>query len=710
MTEPIAEPDQAARSASSRVETTLALGLVLVAIAMTWSHVSAADFDYRVFSDRDMVRSDVALGALPTSGAELSWGAGARVPGGAMHLMWWACLRLGAGPAEVWMAQWAALVGGALVLARTVRRLFGDLAGALALATCLASPVVANTLLVLWNPGWVPALACLAGAAWLRVLADRDGIALIGWTLALTAALQAHLSAGLLLLAMLPSVVHARPSRRGWIGSAAVAGAMYAPYLWTEARTGWTNTRAMLAPDQTAELVRVDQAHGVGTELALGVANQLALLDLVQDPWRTLEAMPLRAWGAAGAMVAVVGLLAGLVQARRSGSADVRRTLPAAVSVATLTLLLCGLSPAMNVSVSLDDRYMAMAVPAWSVLVALIWAALAEGRAVAARVALAIGLAGVPVSGWALRAHEDAISTPQVTSWRALGAWIGALRDDTGWTVDELVRRTAIVALTRAGPERVAVVSIDWLRDASDRSPPGSAPPPCALVLGHDAQDGFAATVDDALLQRVLGDAVEGPTRLDARDVDPLVTLVRYALPAGRCPMSLVDRYQRSDAETQTDWGSDGPAPGTAQRLPDEAVRRRWLVALDTRDAERAGGTTRVRLLVEVADTSEGSHVTLHSNQLRGRAWNMGFYQSAALRSPRLVARGADGGVVGQIDLARGVVGWLGESTPVSASGQLPPHAVLALVAEVDDPAAATDAAGRTVTIALPPQAGPPPG
>src|SRR5690606_19735033 len=123
--------------------------------------------------------------------------------------------------------------------------------------------------------------------------------------------------------------------------------------------------------------------------------------------------------------------------------------------------------------------------------------------------------------------------------------------------------------------------------------------------------------------------------------VGPDDLLVRYTMDEDRCPTSLVDRYVPTPAEEVTRALLDVLPPGGVQEVDGPAPGARRVVVHAT---TRYGGFAHPLLwAVDLAPEPGGLTVTLHSNQLRGHAFNQRFLANALVERPRIVLTSAAG-------------------------------------------------------------------
>lgn len=685
-------------------------GVAYVLIALTAfvaaHRLIAGDFAYVIWSDRDLVRSAVPFLQLPTMGAELSYGTGARIPGGAYHTLLWLAEALTSGPRGVWRVQVGLDTLAAALLGWGVGRRFGWLAGAVAAASMLAADSDTATQERLWNPAWLPLFAALATVAWLRVVADKDARALVVWGAAIALAGQMHVSALLLAVAMLPGVLAARAPHTGRWLAAALVGAVstYAPYLVDEATHGWPNTLLLLRAEQitdAATLVSVDaRPWTTAWDTLLTLAGAGSLWDLA----RHLGLLAI--WVGAVAPVLTAGVLIDLGR-RRPSTSDAR------------VLVLTGLTGALVIETALfararyfamgtsdTTRYLLALTPLAAALVGVagataVQAAQRWGRVAVPLTAVLFGAsAAMHVAHLEQRTRE---TQGTVDHWTGLTAWLDRTTAATGWTLEQVAGRLVVAEGT--GPHAwraVHATPIDALLLARGQAFPGSLAPPCAVLFPASPTD--ARPIDDATLAATLGDGVVGPTVDASHDLGANLRLVVYHPSVGRCPTNLSNRYLPTAQEQVIRDAWPSTPVGTARRLPDADGAQRWVLNVDLA-AGKVGPPLEAPMLIEVRTLDGAQQVSLHANVLRGYAWNGGFFVNGTADHPRLIVTLADRATQ-TVDLAAGRVGSGGELTPLHVQAQIPADAHLTFAMDVQPQRAYDSRAPRgpaeTVQVALP--------
>ncbi len=640
------------------------LGVALATGALTvWAAaIARGSFVWMIWSDRDLVRSHVALSSLSTTGAELSSGLGARVPGVAYPLALWSALQVSDDPVFVWRAQAALAVLAGVVIARELRARWGAWAAGVGLAAFLASELVVPTVSRLWNPGWLPLPAALAWVAAMRVVTSGSPGALVLWAASTAIAAQMHMSATLLVPALLPFlfVGPGKGARRAWPWAIAATLACYAPHLIDEALHGWPNMRALMEPQQTGSL-----GNGlVGPNAWKSLTGMGALLVAV-DQENALPYFSVAAQAMARVLLALATLAGAIVVARPSSS-DARWIARAGLSLALVVVIAYARARDLIVQGGESARYILLFAPAWATLVALLASRIAALRSGALAtilgVMLAVGLAvEVRDADIALRGNVR-----HVTSWSRVQSLISDAELAGKLSLGELAGRFAVARPDpRVGAWRVAVpVPVDYLLEREGAVFPGSLEGGCFIALATvdpRTDPPFDGTVD--ALAKILGPGIAVRAVGERTTLEGGTTLVPYTV-EGRCPTSLVQRYLETPEEMLVRESLVHRRPGESFVLPSEGGARRWAVWLAPKEG-RAGTGSPVLVLLDVRPSDGGVVVTLHSNQLRGYAYNTGVLGNAAVEKLRLVVRDASGAVIQEVPLSGQRVGWTGESTPL---------------------------------------------
>lgn len=667
------------------IERVGAVALIVGAAAVAAQRWVGGSFLYTVWADRGLIRSGVPFGSLPTMGPELSYGVGARIPGGGFNLMLWGADHLTQDPLGVWRAQVTLDAVATLILGGVVAKHFGLLAGAIAAAGFLtADPNSANQV-KLWNPAWMSLFVALAIGFWLRAVVDREARSVAALVVAVAMAAQMHVTAWLLLPALLPSVIFARiPSvSRGLAWGTAGAFGTFLPYLIMEAWSGWPNTRQLLHPTQVADAASVvsPDARPVQTvwEMVLSLAGEPSFHALVQSSSRWILV------SGALAPLLVIGVLHQIGQPDNPHSAPRRRV----VAGLLLALIVEGVAFARSRHFGFLDtdasRYLMAITPVATTLVGVASAgAMAAARSwgqIASSLVLALVLSSsaVRLAAMSVRTHQGEHGA---MSWPRLPTWLGAARDLTGWSGADLAGRLVVTRAEGARWVREDATPVDAILGAGDGFQ-GSRPPPCAIVFNSRRPFKVADTLDDGVLAATLGPDVDRPT-LDKRwDLMPGLALAIYHPASGRCPSTMSQRYVLTPDEQVIHDVSSTLAPHHAVRVDAPEGHTRWVAVLDAsggRDPE-----VRLPVMVDAVWSGDQLTATLTSNSLRGRAWNRGFYLDEEVVWPRLEIVAADGARA-ELVIEPGTVGGEGALTPLSATATVPVRGKLRLLVDLRQP------------------------
>ncbi len=640
---------------ASRRERALTVVLAVATLAVVLIRLRGGHFEWMLWSDRDLVRSSVPWSSLPTVGPELSHGIGARLPGGAFHGLLAMPLVVTDEPLAIW--RWQALLDtlGLAVLAWQIGRVGGPVAAAATALAWLTAEGLDDSVAKLWNPGFLPAWLALATAAWVRALAEGRGRALAWGGLALGIAGQLHASAGLAALAMLPAVLVVRP--KGWVGGLALGtvGALltYLPHLLVELRTGSPNTAALLeqtyvrAPRET-----FSAAH------ALAHAEVL-VRGLVVDgdvPIRSLSTAATWAGWASAAIVLAAAAWAVVVAVRRRAPTD-RVVLGAAAGLGVAALYVASDSR-LDITGYGGFRYMLFAVPGFAA-----WVGLAARGALRGPLAAALLVAALIVG----------LRTAQNVPARDAYAWLDEALEVAGEALDapldEVVGRTVFVYGQKPGTFRLQQDDgVDFLLAREGLVHPGSRPGPCALVFQRTLPEALALPDGSArpdLGEQVFSHLPHPPTRVVGERVGSRTRVVLVDLGPMRCPTTFADRYLPTPEELAAQTALVGVPSQQAVALGPG----RWALAVDV-DRRGTGVDGRVELLLTLQARPSGLDVALHSNQLRGKAYNQGFFLDGLLARP--ILRLTEGERVVDLPLAHDLVGLQSVTTPLSHSFDLP--------------------------------------
>lgn len=661
-------------TARARLEAAAQTLLLLAVASLYLREITQGAFVYEAWGDRDLLRAARWLDEFPSAGAELSFGAGARIPGAATALMFGLPMLLDGDPSTAFRFCLALAALSTALLYRVVARRFDRWTATLTVTLWASSSTWWAVFDQLWNPGFIPIF--LIGAVWAvdRWVGDGDAGGL-PWLAGVTAlAAQLHLSALLFVSMMLPGALVSRPPTP-WraLGLAAlVVLGCYAPYLVHEALIEGHNTRLMFRQDLVHAVSSGGQGAGVAAfvEALLGPAPTLGL---GSDSEATRLLGALHRLPLVGAM-AGFGLLALALAGRHAAplGSQAQRGVALAITAGLLgTLLWYGLDPTLIVT----PRYLLAPLPAAAFVAALglrqlvgvAWSRDALGGALASGI---VGLALLVqlVNPWLVPRLAVGAGT-----WAGLSTLLEEVERLTGWTIEEVVARTVMVrpADTSTGQGWTFHPSLDYpLYLATGRSFPGSAVGTCAVLVPAEPPGREAPALDGDWVDRLLA---QSPPVAKVVGVHPLsfgVRLVLYEREGGGCPASMTSRYALTPVELQIDRRLRHlSCDGQAEAAPAPDGVRRFLFGLSPRADGELCGT--FGLAVDLA--REGGTVTaaLHSNQLRGDSSNSGPFEPQML-SEVVLSFEDPGGEHWELPFDPGFIGYKGALAPRVVSAQAP--------------------------------------
>jgi hypothetical protein len=593
------------------------------------------------WSDRDLWRADRFFVDWPTTGAELSYGAGARVPGGGWYALLAALRATGADAAEVYRQLLLLDLLGAAVLAAAVWRGFGPVAAAVTALLYVSPAEVRAAMNAVWNPTLLPATLALAHALLAHALRTGSWRAWAGWSLTLSFAAQLHMTGLAWFGWSLVGLAWIAP-RDLWRAAPALlagVGLAWAPHLLDEALHGWPNTTAMWVQTPVREAWSAPAVAEAWTEV-------VAALAVFRPTVPALADLPI------SLLVAWLVALGAIAACRRDGDRFARALVLPAVALS--------LTPAASVALAFEDRYVLAALPAWAVLAGYgarqLDRGAVAGLAIAA-VSPAVALAAMS-SGW----WHGVDPGDQVGSWteRKLADVLGALRSPERPTLADVVGRAAFLEDSPDGPRLLQGRSVEVLLTAAGQAFPGSLPPPCLLLVDGDPPDAATLAAAVGLGEVHVLDVTPIPWGTNSR----VQAITWRPLTSDLCPSSLSTRYIDTPIEQRlrAAWPlADSPATlaGEPPLLAAQwqASPRRHLPALWVVGADLTPGPGRLTGQV-------------HVPQLRGQSFNDGWYTASMADHLRLqLTRGDE---VIDVALASVAVGVTGVVSPFRVDAAVP--------------------------------------
>ncbi len=646
-------------------------GLVVVLLGMLVHQGLHNSFHYRLFSDRELLRGARFWTDLPTSGSEMT-GAGVRLPGPLLPLLFWLPRLVSTDPHAVYALQLAAAGAAIVLLAHATAKHLGPWAAAVATYLAVAPMPWRHTITMLWNPGFLPLPVACITAGLLAWVMGRDTRGLTWVAIGAGLGVQVHMSTMGLIIACLPVLILTRPPDAMAATRRALAwfGLLMAPYIVGEILSGganlriyWSASSAVLpdggflgkVTDQLAMLLSARNAAD-GLQMARQAPAQLALTAL---PWLA---------GIAG--LANAGWL--VLGKGRQAPSSARACLALGASGALYVLLL-GLSSAPEPV----PRYLIAALPILSVATAAGWQTTlatlgntrwGRGPAYALGGCVVVGTWWGTGTAWMRLANTLPADSG---TWQGLHARIQTIQTRQDWTLGEVFQRT--LWTRRSGDGELSLrhapswPGMSTLLHNQGVQFHGSGAPPCALYIVQTTDEPLSEDTAHRVLAELLPDAV--PESSFVPNLHERVVI--YDRPDQPCPTSMVQRYIDLPVEAQLhdQWASLPCLRGTPLPAPEGTARFGTAIpAHDPQGPCLAGLSAAAAIDLHLDDMEIA--VTLHSKQLRGLADNFGWFSSIRIQDPTLHLEPLDGSPSFEIRIARGSVGGVGVVTPLST----PPH------------------------------------
>jgi hypothetical protein len=638
--------------------------LLLGVAALFATAVANTSFNYLTWGDRDLVRGASLLTDFQAAGAELSSGHGGRIPGPATTLVMGLLLALDGDPKTVFREILLLAMLSAAWVYRVIARRLDPWTATAALVLWTTSGTWWASFEQIWNPGLLPVFFAAILASIDRVIGDRDGRAWAPLCVATALAGQLHLSALLFVAMALPALIWARApgSRRGLTFGLAGAALTYVPYLIEELRNGGHNTWLLTRQDivSTWAAPSTHQASlGTYVEMLIGDTPPAGVLSHALFP----NLLTLTHHGAFVFGVAAGAWALGAVWTRTTPS----RT---AEVLATFALIIIGslLWYGADNTLLAVARYMLLIVPLLAILSGAGLTTLTRHawRRSPVTGALVTALVGLLLATPLVDALIQRSRLSTTSGYERLQITLSEVREHTGWSLTELAGRTLwlITADTPSGLGWRFHPSIhhQLLREGARFQ--GSKRGTCAMLL-HKDQAGDE--LDLTWVNAVLAQNPPANKVLAVHELSGDTRLVLYTRSGGHCPASMTTRYLLTPAEQQLSGllrtlPCDGPSTEVPADVP---ATRRVAASLSGRaDGSMCGA---FGLSVDLSWRGIATHVTLHSNQLRGESSNAGPLATKLLLAPTLRWVHAETGAVVEQVLDEGFVGHKGAVTPLHA-------------------------------------------
>lgn len=653
------------------------LGIVaLAAVALLVLFAKNSSF-FNFWTDRDMVRSANLLNEYQYMAAELSYGAASRVPGAALHYLWFLPTAISADPtlSYKFCVLLCLLAGIPFYLA--MRRYFGASAAIVSTAVLFASPTTFSTMMRLWNPSFQVPFLILAFAFLIHLLAGRDTRAFKWMVASLVVAMQMHVSTWLLMIALVPALIVTRtriPMREAGLALLLTLLLML-PYIIGETMTGWDNIRTMVASQGKGAVRNLDFKRGIlfNFDNARDIWAWFAMSFAMTD---NLPAPPLGGWLSwihntafvLGAVYVVLSIAHWLEWGKPLGTAlgldlgeGSGRLVVGAIAPVLLAFVYTAYSPQLELVVYGNSRYVMFAVPGLAILAGLGAAAIVRlaGNSMAAKGVAVAGVAAAALMPlWSLSTSVLALGSSVVPAGRQFISSFEIVQRDRNWSMEDAVARTTVMRTHDSSDDRwifesIFAIGYELYRDGKQQ--PFSRGGECVVYLtGGTSVYGTKGITVEALARSFEQPGLDLKL-ISQREVgrDRLVVYERVGKP---CFTSITNRYVFSPEETLMFKRYGLVPPNSAEQVNATLNPKQTGFILNVGQG--------IYGLLKLAPINGQLELELHSNQLRGDTYNGGFLDIGMIANARLVLTpetGAD--IVFPID--DGLIGGKGTFTPL---------------------------------------------
>ncbi len=663
--------------------------LVLAALVILFTKNSSF---FNFWTDRDIVRSANLLHEFQYMAAELSYGAASRVPGGALHYLWFIPTIFSSDPNVSYKFCILLCLLAAIPFYLAMREYFGASAAIVSTAVLLASPVTFSTMMRLWNPSFQVPFLFLAFAYLIRVVAGGEAKAFKWMIASLVVAMQMHVSTWLLMGALIPVFLILRPRipMREVGLSVAISILLLLPYLIGETLNGWDNLRTMLASQGKGAVRYFDPLRGflfnfdnsrdiwAWFGMAFGMTDNLP-----QPPLHTAFSWLHNLGFVLGAIFLVLSVAHWLDWGRpigralglTLGGASGRTALAAALPV-LLAFVYTSYSPQLELVVYGNSRYVMFAVPGLAILAGLgaaMQMQMARGTPVLQAVSLGIVALATALPLWSLTTSVSALSNETTPPGRQFMGAFNIVMEDRKWSMEETIARMSILRHHEAGDkwrfESIYAIGYELYRDGKNQ--PFAQTGECAAYLTRGGEIYGEKGISEEALARSFEQPGINVRIVSQRNVgnDHMVV---YERPGKPCFTTITNRYVFSPEENVMfkRYGLIPKATAEPTRVTVPAHMRGYIINLG--NATNVGHG--VYALLKIGSKDGKVEFELHSNQLRGDTYNGGFLDLGMISDPRLRFRSATREPV-TVKLMDGLVGGKGTFTPFRATLEVPPGA-----------------------------------
>jgi hypothetical protein len=634
---------------------------------------------FNFWTDRDMVRSANLLNEFQYMAAELSYGAASRVPGGALHYLWFIPTTISSDPNISYKFCILLCLLAAVPFYLSMRASYGASAAIVSTAVLLASPTTFSTMMRLWNPSFQVPFLFLAAAFLIRLVAANDKSAFKWMVASLVIAMQMHVSTWLLMIALAVGLVITRTSipRREAILAAVISLLLLSPYIVGEIYTGWDNIRTMIASQgrgavrqfdvMTGLLFNFDNSRDIWAclSLAFGMTDNLPAA-----PFATVYSWLHNLALVAGAVFVVISLAYWLVWGRpieriigMELGGGTGRLVVVALAPLILALVYTSYSPQLELVVYGNSRYVMFAVPSVAILAGLGAAAVMSaargwlpGQVVAA-MAVAVMAGGAL---WSLTTSVLALNSPTTAAGRQFMGAFDIVKEDRNWTMEDTISRMSVLRTHKSEDDRwvfESIFAIGYELYRYGKTQPFARGGECvAYLTGGTEVYGEKGITVEALARSFEQPGLE--LRLISQRAVGRDRLVVYERPGKPCFTTISNRYVFSPEETVMFKRYGAVREATAVQTTETTKPGQQAFVVNIGNG--------VYGILKISSRAGRLSVELHSNQLRGDTYNGGFLDAGMITAPALVARGPDGNSQ-RLELVGGLVGGKGTFTPLRA-------------------------------------------
>lgn len=640
---------------------------------------------FNFWTDRDMVRSANLLNEFQYMAAELSYGAASRVPGGALHYLWFIPTTVSSDPNISYKFCIALCLLAAIPFYMAMRKYFGVGAAIVSTAVLLASPVTFSTMMRLWNPSFQVPFLFLAFAFLIRLLAGGDKSSFKWMVASLIVAMQMHVSTWLLMIAIALALIITR-TRIPWreAGLAVLLSLLLlSPYIYGEIMTGWDNIRTMVASQGRGAVRRFNPATGMMVnfdntrDIWAWFAMSFGMTDnLPQPPLQSAFSWLHNLAFVLAGMFVVLSLACWLQWGKPIGrglgielGGGSGRIVVASVITILIAIIYTTYSPQMELVVYGNSRYVMFAVPALSILAGLAAYAVmsAAGRSLAGQVvggAVVAVMAAIPL--WSLSTSMLALDRADTPPGRQFMGAFEIVRKDRNWSMEDTIARMSVLRTHDPSQDRwifESIFAIGYELYRNGKNQPFARGGECVAYL----TSGTNVYGEKGITVEALNRSFEQPNntlRLISQRAVGSDRLVVYERPGLPCFTTITNRYVFSPEENAMfkRYGLIPVAAAEETRVTAAPGQKAFILNIGNG----------IYGMLKLSSAAGQLTVELHSNQLRGDTYNGGFLDAGMINSPGLVIS-ALAGPAQRVEIAKGLVGGKGTFTPIRVEFPVPP-------------------------------------